>query len=73
MARFKYLGEPVRAYVEEYGPCTQIKLPKKDGSIQTLVAPNQTTGFPINEDIGTEITDSRSLRHLRADPRFQEI
>lgn len=74
MARFKYLGEPPRAgLVINYGPCTQINVPKKDGTIShfTPVAPN--TQFVIGQDIGYDITDSRSIRYMQVDTRFQQI
>ena len=32
MARFKYLGEPPRPWVIEYGPCEIIKVRLKDGT-----------------------------------------
>ena len=74
MARFKYMGEPPRPQtVKKYGPCKTIKIPKKDGTTMVLQASDQETGFPIGEDIGTDIEDERSLRVLRGDMRFQEI
>jgi hypothetical protein len=74
MARFKYMGEVERpTSIKSYGPCKVIKIPQKDGSKMVLTAPNQETGFPIGEDIGTDITDERALRVMRADARFQEI
>lgn len=73
MARFKYMGELENNFVLQHGPCLQIKIPLKNGSKMILTAPNQSIGFPKNEDIGVNITDERSLRYLRADGRFQEI
>lgn len=75
MARFKYLGEPPRPLlVTAYGPCTVIKLPKKNGTIQTYTPVSPATQFVIGQDIGYDITDARSLRALRADTdRFEEI
>jgi len=74
MARFKYMGEPPRpGTVKAYGPCKTIKIPKKNGTVEVIDAPNQETGFPIGEDIGVDIEDERSLRVLRGDVRFQEI
>lgn len=73
MARFKYLGEPPRDYVVTYGPTTAIKIKKHDGSVQTLTPVDPAVEFAVNADIGYEITDSRALRQLRADTRFEEI
>jgi hypothetical protein len=73
MARFKYKGEITRPYVETYGSCLKIRLKKQDGTVEELVAPNPETGFPINQDIGVDITDLRTLRYMRNDPRFEEI
>ena len=73
MARFLYNGEPPRSYVITYGPTLIIKIPKKDGTIMVLNAPNPQTGFVIGDDIGTNITDERSLRVMRSDTRYTEI
>jgi hypothetical protein len=72
MARFKYMGEPVRAGIT-YGPTTKLKLKKKDGTTQELSPVSPATEFAIDADIGYDITDSRSLHQLRVDTRFQEI
>lgn len=73
MANFKYMGEPDRPWVEEYGPTKTLKIPKQDGTVQVIQAPNQETGFVLGADLGVNFTDVRSLRILRSDPRFQEI
>lgn len=73
MARFKYLGEPERAAVVEYGPCTMIKLRKTDGTVAVLEPVSPAIEFVVDEDIGYDITDERSLRYLRVDSRFEEI
>lgn len=73
MARFKYLGEPANTFVTEYGPCLEIRIPLKDGTKMILTASDTTTGFPIGQDIGVDITDDRSLRFMRVDHRFEEI
>lgn len=73
MARFKYMGEIPNGFVVQNGPCTEIKVPRKDGTKTVIVAPNQTTGFPVGTDIGFDFTDERSLRFLRSDGRFKEI
>lgn len=77
MAQFNWLGEQMipRDYIETYGPTTQISLPCKDGSTQVLTNP---TGFPLDQVIEqdgqpVDFTDERTLRVLRADPRFEEI
>ena len=73
MARFKYMGEVPNGFVVQHGPCLQIKIPLKDGGKMILIASDQSVGFVIGSDVGTDITDERSLRYLRADARFQEI
>jgi len=75
MAQFKWLGEemivPPRKWVLNYGPCEEIRVPMKDGTATVLKAP--PGGFPLNSIIPFDFKDERSLRVLRADPRFQEI
>lgn len=73
MSRFKYLGEIERAAVEAYGPCTMIRLRKSDGTQASLEPVSPATEFVVGDDIGYDIDDARSLRQLRADPRFEEI
>lgn len=73
MARFTYLGEPSNPAVTSFGPCIEIKVPKKDGTIESLLPISPATSFEIGQDIGHEITCPRALRSLRANPRFQEI
>lgn len=74
MARFKYLGEPPRpGMVAKYGPCKMIRVRRKDGSVQELLPMPPATAFVIGEDIGHDITDERSIRHMRANSRFEEI
>jgi hypothetical protein len=73
MARFRYLGEPPRSYVTAYGPTILIKVQKKDGTQQTLTPVPPATSFVIGQDLGYNITDERSVRQLRADPRYEEI
>ncbi len=78
MPQFKWLGEQMipREYVLSYGPTTVIKVPKKNGTWQELT---KAGGFPkdqiITDDAGDPVnfTDERSLRVLRADPRYQEV
>ena len=72
MARYKFLGEPARPYVVTYGPCLNVTVPSKTGKV-TYEAADQVTGFVIGNDIGFEITDTRSLRILDADNRFEKI
>lgn len=75
MAKFLWLGEekldPPQQWVKEYGPCEEIKVPQKDG--KTIVVKAPPGGFPINSIIPYDFTDERSIRVLRADPRFQEV
>jgi len=72
MARFKYLGEPQRtSSFVAYGPTSQIRIPKKDGTFQIVIGP--PGGFVIGKDIGAVVTDERALRTMRADTRFDEI
>ncbi len=73
MATFKWLGEEMvpKMYVKTYGPCTEIKVPQKDGSKVVIKAP--PGGFVIGVPIPYDFKDERSIRALRADPRFQEV
>jgi len=72
MARFKYLGEIARpSVVKVYGPCEGIRIPKNNGTYQTIMGP--PGGFVIGNDIGVDIVDERSLIAMRADPRFAQI
>ena len=75
MSRFSYNGElpPHQGFLVSQGPCLQINLPKKDGTYQTIISPDQVHGFALGMDIGVDITDERSLRVLRADVRFTEL
>ncbi len=76
MAQFLWKGEIARpGLVQSYGPTTKITVPKKDGSYTVVT---DGTGFVIDDVIaqsGTpvEFTDERSLRTLRADPRYEEV
>jgi len=72
MARFKYIGEVVRSWVVSYGPTLKFRFRLKDGTVHELNAPT-SAGFVKGEDLGVEITNERVLRHLRSDPRFEEI
>jgi len=75
MAQFKWMGEervvPPRKWVQSYGPCEQIRVPKKDGTFTVVDAP--PGGFPVGSTIPFNFTDERSLRVMRADPRFEEV
>lgn len=74
MARFRYLGEISRPWVQAYGPCTVIRVPKKDGTVAAYTPVTPAVAFGVGVDIGYDIVDVRSLRVLRADTdRFAEI
>jgi hypothetical protein len=70
--RFKYLGEPTRTGLA-LGPSLAFVFHNQDGTKTELRAPNQRTGFAIGKDIGVDVTDDRVIRHMQADPRFEEI
>jgi len=70
MARFKYNGETARINIA-YGATSQIQIPRKNGTTQVVDGP--PGGFVIGQDIGVDVTDEKSLRVMRADPRFTEI
>lgn len=70
MAQFRYLGEPPQSFVESYGPCTKIAVPKKDGTKTILENP---TGFPIGDVLPYDFTDETSIASMRVNPRFQEV
>ena len=71
MAQFKWMGEIPRSWVQSYGPCEKVKVPKKDGT--TTVVDGPPGGFVIGSVIPYDFTDERSLRVLRNDPRFEEV
>lgn len=73
MARYIWLGEPPRPYVVEYGPSLEFKVPKKNGTMQTLTPIPPATEFVIGEDIGYDLTDERSIRVMDADTRFERV
>jgi hypothetical protein len=75
MARFAYNGErpPHTNFIKVQGPCTQIKIPLQNGSIQVITAADQVHGFAIGADIGVDITDARAIRVLTADDRFTRL
>lgn len=75
MARFKYMGEfPVHGGIlVVHGPCFQIRLPKKDGTVIIVDAPDPINGFIVGADIGVDIIDSRAIRILQMDSRFEQI
>jgi hypothetical protein len=74
MARFKYLGEPPRPnIVKVQGPVLGFRFHMQDGSLSELLAPDPAVGFLTGQDLGIDITDPRVLRHLRNDPRFEEL
>lgn len=69
MARFKFKGVPPNSVVLGDPPATGFNIPKSDGTWMEL----RSAGFVVDADIGTEITDSRALTAMRADPQFEEI
>jgi hypothetical protein len=74
MARFKYVGEPARpGLVERYGDCSLIRVPTKEGKMVEVRPPGGKEFFTVGEDIGVDVENSRTLRSMRADPRFEEI
>lgn len=70
---FKYLGEPKRGYVTQYGSMTEISYLKTDGTPVRLTPIAPATQFVIGQDIGYDITDPRGISLLSNDPRFQRI
>lgn len=70
---FRYLGEPPRPYVDQYGPMTEINYVSKDGAPVNLKPVPPATSFEIGQDIGHDITDPTGIELLSRDPRFQQI
>jgi hypothetical protein len=66
-------GALVRHQPGNVGPTLAFIFHESDGSRPRLDAPDPVKGFTLGEDIGIDITDERVLRHLRVDPRFQEV
>jgi hypothetical protein len=73
MARFRYLGEPPNPAIQIMGPTLQIRCRCKDGTILVYDPVPPAVEFAAGLDIGYDVTEERSLRHLRVDTRFQEI
>jgi hypothetical protein len=74
VARFRWIGEPVRpSLVASYGPCIGIRVPRKDGTLVTIMAADRAKGFATGEEMDYDFTDVRSLRAMRADARFVEV
>ena len=73
MAHFKYLGEPARSWVKQYGPTLEIAYNKQDGSVVVLKPVPPAKEFEIGKDIGYDITDSHAISQMSVDPRFQRI
>jgi hypothetical protein len=79
MARFRYLGEHMkpgaltRLAPGSVGPTLAFIFHEQDGSKPRLDAPDPIKGFQIGDDLGVDLSDARVLRHLRSDPRFEEI
>lgn len=71
MSRFKYAGSNAKGLLQ--GPLLKIRIPCKNGCHIEVDSGDAVNGFKVGEDIGLEITDSLSLKVLRADPRFEEI
>ena len=71
MARFMWMGERPRPGVT-YGKTTAIRLNNSEGG-QFTVSPTNGDCFVVGEDLGHDFTDARTLRHMRADPRFKEV
>ena len=75
MARFAYNGEkpPHTNFIAVQGPCTQIKVPLQNGTVQVITAADQVHGFTIGADIGVDVNDARAIRILTADYRFTRL
>lgn len=71
MARFQFLGlTPRPGLVKQYGPVLKIRCHCKDGSTKEFEAP-RPSGFRPGDVI--EVSDSRAVRHLEADTRFERL
>lgn len=73
MARFKYKGPKPRPQVKIPGKTKEMRFHCKDGTTLRLFPKPPNKFFAPNQDIGYDITDSRVIRHLEADPKFQRI
>lgn len=66
---FEYKGEIDRPYIDAPGPVLEIKIPtQRDGKVS--YPPPNGTGWTPGDTLETD--DSRSIRVLQADPRFEE-
>lgn len=79
MPKFKWIGEPPRSFVETYGPTTEFRIPKKNGTMRTCVPDDPVAGFQIDEVFKDEeraeinFQDPRSIRALEVDVRTEEV
>lgn len=80
MPKFKWLHEIARpSLVTSYGPTTEVRIPKKNGTIRTCTPDNPAVGFQTDEVLKDEVRaeinfqDERSIRALTVDPRFEEV
>jgi hypothetical protein len=79
MPKFKWVGEPPRSFVETYGPTTEFRIRKKNGTTRVCVPDNPVTGFAIGEVFKDEareeinFQDPTSIRFLEHDSRTEEV
>ncbi len=79
MPKYKWLGEIPRPWVESYGATTEVRIPKKNGTIRTCTPDDPVAGYQVDEVLKDEareeinFQDERSLRALDVDPRFGEV
>lgn len=79
MPKYQWVGEIPRTWVQSYGPTTEFRIPKKNGTIRTCVPDVPASGFQVGEifkdDARDEINfqDEFSLRALDVDPRVEEV
>jgi len=72
MPHFKYLGEPNHSFVETMGKTIELHISQQDGSKVVLISSNPD-GFQFNEHLDHDFLDTRALRIMRSDPRFEEV
>lgn len=70
MAKFKFKGQPGFGFVKQMGDAVEFRMHCKDGSKKSH-KPKGKAKFDVDDVI--EENDERCVRHLRADPRFEEI
>jgi hypothetical protein len=79
MPKFQWVGETPRSWVESYGPTTEFRVVKKNGTRRSCIPDDPVAGFQLDEVLKDEareeinFQDPTSVRALSVDPRVAEV